>query len=291
MTLFESWRKRFDRHLAARLPAADAPPTRLHQAMRYSALLGGKRVRPLLVYLTGQALGVEAEKLDDAAVAVELIHAYSLIHDDLPAMDNDALRRGQPTCHIAFDEATAILAGDALQALAFEILLANPYLNEHSRARMGLELARACGSLGMAGGQALDLAATGKTLDLQALETMHRLKTGALIQASITMACLAAGDLPEPQTRALARFGEHLGLAFQVRDDILDEVGETRTLGKQAGADRALGKATYPAILGLSQAQAHLEKHHQQALRALENFGEEADPLRALAEAVVVRDH
>ncbi len=291
MSLFEPWRQRFNRHLEQRLPTENQAPARLHQAMRYSALLGGKRVRPLLVYLTGQTLGVAADQLDDAAVAVELIHAYSLIHDDLPAMDDDALRRGQPTCHIAFDEATAILAGDALQALAFEILLANPQLDAACRARMGLELARACGSMGMAGGQALDLAATGKTLDLQALETMHRLKTGALIQASITMACLAAGELPEEHAQALACFGGHLGLAFQVRDDILDEVGETRTLGKQAGADRALGKATYPAILGLTQAQAHLEMHHQKALDALSGFGEKADALRQLAEAVVVRDH
>ncbi len=291
MSRFESWRQRFDQHLARRLPNENHPPGRLHQAMRYSALLGGKRVRPLLVYLGGQALDVSPDKLDDAAVAVELIHAYSLIHDDLPAMDDDALRRGQPTCHIAFDEATAILAGDALQALAFEVLLANEQLEPSCRARMSLALARACGSLGMAGGQALDLAATGKQLDLEALETMHRLKTGALIQASVTLPALAAENLPLAQRDALARFGDHLGLAFQVRDDILDEVGETRTLGKQAGADRALGKATYPALLGLEQAQDHLQMHYRKALSALEPFGPEADGLRELARAVVVRDH
>ncbi len=291
MNPFAELRRRTDRKLEQYLPAAEQPPSQLHRAMRYSALLGGKRIRPLLVYLGGQALGLPLDVLDPPAVAVELIHAYSLIHDDLPAMDDDTLRRGQPTCHIAFDEATAILAGDALQALAFEVLLANPLLDESRRARMSLRLARACGSLGMAGGQALDLAATGRQLSLEELETMHRLKTGALIQASIAMPCLAAEQASQAQCQALEDFGQHLGLAFQVRDDILDEVGETERLGKKAGADRALGKATYPALLGLEQAQQHLQHHYKKALQALEIFSIEADGLRQLAEAVVVRDH
>ncbi len=290
MKVFEHLRHRLNQALDRHLPPADQAPTDLHRAMRYSTLQGGKRIRPLLVYLTGQTLGLEYEPLDAAAVAVELIHAYSLIHDDLPAMDDDALRRGQPTCHIAFGEATAILAGDALQALAFQVLLADDAVELERRARMALRLAQACGSLGMAGGQALDLAATGQAIDLHNLEALHRLKTGALIQAAVALPCLAANASTNVQ-QALDRFARHLGLAFQVRDDILDEVGETDILGKTAGADRALGKATYPALLGLEQAQDHLNELHRLSLEALEDFGPEADGLRQLAGQVVLRQH
>ena len=290
MKVFEHLRHRLNQALDRHLPPADQAPTDLHRAMRYSTLQGGKRIRPLLVYLTGQTLGLEYEPLDAAAVAVELIHAYSLIHDDLPAMDDDALRRGQPTCHIAFGEATAILAGDALQALAFQVLLADDAVELERRARMALRLAQACGSLGMAGGQALDLAATGQAIDLHNLEALHRLKTGALIQAAVALPCLAANASTNVQ-QALDRFARHLGLAFQVRDDILDEVGETDILGKTVGADRALGKATYPALLGLEQAQDHLNELHRLSLEALEDFGPEADGLRQLAGQVVLRQH
>lgn len=267
------------------LPAPDASPARLHQAMRYAVLGGGKRVRPLLIYATGETLGVPAPRLDAAAAAVEMIHAYSLIHDDLPAMDDDDLRRGRPTCHRAYDEATAILAGDALQALALEVLAAD------ARLKMVGMLARASGSRGMAGGQALDLEAEGQRLTLAELEAVHALKTGALIVASVLLAADVVADLAPERRDALARFGTAIGLAFQIRDDILDVEGDTAVLGKQQGADVRLDKSTFPALLGLEGAKRRVEEVKADALAALAPFGDDAQPLRWLASYIVDRNH
>ncbi|MGE0383732.1 MAG: (2E,6E)-farnesyl diphosphate synthase [Gammaproteobacteria bacterium] len=274
------------------LPAAAAEPRRLHEAMRYSVLGGGKRVRPLLVYLAGTCAGAASEALDAPAVAVELIHAYSLIHDDLPAMDDDDLRRGKPTCHRAFDEATAILAGDALQAHAFDVLARDPAIAvpDAQRLEMIATLARASGSAGMAGGQAIDLGAVGRALDLAALENMHVHKTGALIRASVRLGVLAA---PAPRARLLEdldRYAHAIGLAFQVQDDILDVEGTTETLGKPQGSDIARNKPTYPNLLGLDGARAAADRLHAQAVEALAAHGAAAEPLRALADYIVRRD-
>ncbi|MBR9813405.1 (2E,6E)-farnesyl diphosphate synthase [bacterium] len=275
------------------LPAEQRTPQRLHAAMRYAVLGGGKHLRPLLIYAAGETLGLNPSQLDGPAAAVEIIHAYSLIHDDLPAMDDDDLRRGRPTCHIAFDEATAILAGDALQPLAFEILA-----NDHAmacspaaRVRMIGDLARACGSAGMAGGQAMDLAAVGRTLNLAEVESMHIHKTGALIRVCVQLACAVAETLPADTARALDHYGKCVGLAFQIHDDVLDEEGDTETLGKTGGADRARGKPTYPAVIGLADAKAHARALADEALSSLEPLGNAADPLRFLAEFVVSRGH
>lgn len=285
----EAYRARAESALAACLPGDDRVPESLHQAMRYAVLGGGKRMRPLLVYATGEALGVEADRLDPAACAVEMIHAYSLAHDDLPAMDDDELRRGRPTCHVAYGEATAILAGDALQALAFEVLGDGP-LPEAVRLRQVVELAAACGARGMAGGQQIDLEAVGKPLDHGALETMHTLKTGALIRASVRMAALAGEEPDTGRMQALTRFGHHVGLAFQVHDDVLDECGSTEALGKTSGADRARDKPTYPAVLGLEAAREHARDLVKDALTDLKAFGEEAQLLRHLARYAIERD-
>lgn len=284
-----AYRERAERALASGLPDEGQTPESLHQAMRYAVLGGGKRMRPLLVYATGEALGLEADGLDPAACAVEMIHAYSLVHDDLPAMDDDDLRRGRPTCHVAYGEATAILAGDALQALAFEMLGGGP-LPEAVRLRQMVELAGACGSRGMAGGQQIDLEAVGRRLDHDALETMHARKTGALIRASVRMAALADKDPDAARLGALTRFGHHVGLAFQVHDDVLDECGSTESLGKVSGADRARDKPTYPAVLGLEAARDHAGQLVRNALAELEGFGPEADLLRHLARYAVERD-
>lgn len=275
------------------LPAADQPPARLHEAMRYAVLGGGKRVRPALVYFTGSALGVPQARLDGPAAAVELIHAYSLVHDDLPAMDDDDLRRGRPTCHRAFDEATAILVGDALQVLAFEILAGDPGMVPDPARRMEIirRLARASGTAGMAGGQAVDLEAAGGMLSLEALEHMHRLKTGALIHASVMMAAASAEALRPELERALDNYGHAIGLAFQVQDDILDVEGDTAQLGKRAQADAALQKPNYPAIAGLSAAKARLGALHDEAIAALQSLGAEADPLRWLSGWLTERRH
>lgn len=261
---------------------------RLMQAMRYSTLQGGKRFRPTLVYATTQALQGDLATADNAAVAVELIHAYSLIHDDLPAMDNDDLRRGQPTCHIAFDEATAILAGDALQSLAFEVLAEDNSLCAQTRLNMTTELAKAASA--MVSGQALDMAAMhqAKEGSIAQLENIHRHKTGALIRASVTLGALAA-NADKIQFDALVNYADHLGLAFQIQDDALDVSGNTELLGKQQGADAQLNKLTYPALLGLEQAQKKAKYHHQQALDALAVFDTTAEPLRALAGYVIER--
>ncbi|MBF0674955.1 MULTISPECIES: (2E,6E)-farnesyl diphosphate synthase [unclassified Pseudomonas] len=264
---------------------------RLYQAMRYSVMNGGKRVRPLLVYATCEALGGNLEQADGAACAVELIHAYSLVHDDLPAMDDDDLRRGQPTTHKAFDEACAILAGDALQSLAFEALSdtrgnpADPAL----RLDMLRHLARAAGSAGMVGGQAIDLGSVGRQLDQAALEVMHRHKTGALISVSVLLGALASGRATSAALTALQQYAEAIGLAFQVQDDILDVESDTATLGKTQGKDQAHDKPTYPALLGLDGAKVYARQLHDQAQTALTGFDLAAEPLRQLARFIVER--
>ncbi|WP_325436646.1 (2E,6E)-farnesyl diphosphate synthase [Pseudomonas nitroreducens] len=265
--------------------------TRIYAAMRYSVVNGGKRVRPLLAYAACEALGGDAERANGAACAVELIHAYSLVHDDLPAMDDDDLRRGQPTTHIAYDEACAILAGDGLQALAFEVI-GNAQLNPQdaqTRLDMLMILTRAAGSAGMVGGQAIDLESVGRKIDQAALETMHRHKTGALIEASVQLGALASGRANTDALEALRRYAEAVGLAFQVQDDILDVESDTATLGKTQGKDQAHDKPTYPALLGLDEAKAYALALRDQALAALEGFGDSAEPLRALARYIVER--
>ncbi|HEY5790316.1 MAG TPA: farnesyl diphosphate synthase [Gammaproteobacteria bacterium] len=284
-------RERVELALHRWLPEDGTPPQRLHRAMRYAALGGGKRVRPILVYGTGLALGVPLERLDGAACAVELIHAYSLVHDDLPAMDDDELRRGRPTCHVAFDEATALLAGDALQTLAFYVLAHDPELADDPRARVGMieTLALASGSRGMAGGQAIDLAAVGNRLDLAELENMHIHKTGALIRASVRMATLAATATDADIAERLDHFAKCLGLAFQIRDDILDVEADTLTLGKPQGSDAARDKPTYPALLGLAESKRLAAELGADAVASLEPLGERGAVLRELAQYIVVR--
>lgn len=284
-------RARVDAALAALLQAPEEGLQVLYRAMAYAVMNGGKRVRPLLVYAVCEALDGASEQADGAACAVELIHAYSLIHDDLPAMDDDDLRRGQPSTHKAFDEATAILAGDALQAMAFEVL-ADPARNPHSpklRLDMLSCLTRAAGAGGMVGGQILDLAAERQAADLAALEQMHRRKTGALIEASVTLGALASGRCDAQKIQALHRYANGIGLAFQVQDDILDVESDTATLGKRQGADLARAKLTYPALLGLAQAKTYAEELCQQALAALTDFDLRAQPLRELARYIVRR--
>ncbi len=283
--------QRVEQALDRRLPPADKLPARLHQAMRYSTLDGGKRLRPLLTYATGEALEIPPDILDAPACAVEFIHVYSLIHDDLPAMDDDELRRGKPTCHVQFDEATAILAGDALQALAFEVLAADPTLEVTPAQRVAMIdcLARAAGASGMVGGQAIDLASVGLQLDLPALELMHIHKTGALIRASVRLAALAKADLDPGIAERLDHYAKCIGLAFQIQDDILDEEGDTATLGKTQGKDRAQNKPTYPALLGLAGAKQKAREMHEQAVAALEPLGERADLLRALSLFIIQR--
>ncbi|MDE2091288.1 MAG: (2E,6E)-farnesyl diphosphate synthase [Gammaproteobacteria bacterium] len=273
------------------LPAADKLPHRLHAAMRYAVLGGGKRLRPLLIYATGETLGVPAERLDGPAAAVEMIHAYSLIHDDLPAMDNDDLRRGRPTCHKAFDVATAILAGDALQVLAFQILAEDPAMavSPETRVEMIHSVAQASGSAGMAGGQAMDLAAAGRDLGLAELELMHIHKTGALIRASVSLAAQSLHRLAAEKRTALDRYAKCAGLAFQIRDDILDVEGETAALGKHTGADASHNKPTYPSVLGLEEARRHAHDLHHAAVTALALFGEASEPLAWLSEYIVTR--
>jgi len=274
------WLTRCEAGLDAALPAADLAPVRLHSAMRYAVLGGGKRFRPLLVYATGHCLGAKDEQLDAAAVAVELIHAYSLIHDDLPAMDDDTLRRGRPTVHIAFDEATAILAGDALQTCAFETLCRAPVADPIAR-QMLSTLASASGAAGMAGGQALDMDATGQTQSLAALQHMHALKTGALIRASVRLGALVAQTDPATQQQ-LDAFADALGLAFQIRDDLLDIEGDAAELGKTAGKDVAQGKSTYPALLGLQGARAALQEQRQRMDEALSRIAGHTNTLAEL---------
>jgi geranylgeranyl pyrophosphate synthase len=287
------WRTRAERELTRRLEAADPGTPRLLSAMRYSTLGGGKRLRPVLVYATGSALGAQLEVLDDAAVAVELIHAYSLIHDDLPAMDDDDLRRGRPTCHKAYDEGTAVLAGDALQALAFEVLAGDAHspLSPAARLQQVQVLAAGIGTAGMAGGQAIDLEAVGRRVDTAHLEAMHRRKTGALIQASVLLGAIASSIAAGNEFEALRVYGAELGLAFQIQDDVLDVAGETAAIGKTAGSDAARGKPTYPSLFGLESAARLARTHRDSAVAALAPLGPIAQDLVALAEFVVSRDH
>ena len=285
--------QRVDAALQALLATPRSELERLYRAMAYSVVNGGKRVRPLLVYAACQTLGGAPQRADGAACAVELIHAYSLVHDDLPAMDDDDLRRGQPTTHIAFDEACAILAGDGLQALAFEVLAdaaRNPQTAE-TRLAMISALARAAGPAGMVGGQAIDLGSVGQRLDQTALETMHRHKTGALIEASVCLGALASGHSDAASLAALQRYARAIGLAFQVQDDILDVESDTATLGKTQGKDQAHDKPTYPALLGLDAAKAYAIELRDQALAALQPFDARADALRELARYIVERRH
>lgn len=277
--------------LESALPAADLSPQRLHAAQRYAVLGGGKRLRPLLVYCTGEALGLDPSALDAAAAAVELIHSYSLVHDDLPAMDDDDLRRGQPTTHRAFDEATAILAGDALQVLAFSLLARDRAAGVSSEARLKMIqiLADASGTAGMAGGQALDLAAVGRNLDLEALEAMHRLKTGALIRASVLLAAACAPDLTASEWDALDGYSQDIGLAFQIQDDILDVEGSIEVLGKAIGADAARSKPTYPSLLGPEAAKTRARELQRRACDRLELFNGRAKTLAWLASYVIDR--
>jgi len=286
----DAWAARVERALQSALPPAETPPARLHQAMRYSALEGGKRIRPALVYATGEMLGVPLDQLDAPAAAVEMIHVYSLVHDDLPAMDNDDVRRGRPTCHRQFDEATAILAGDALQVLAFATLTRAPASAAQKLGMMAL-LAQASGTAGMAGGQAIDLAAVGRQLDLAQIEAMHRLKTGALVRASVLLPAELAQSLGAGQHQQLGRFGAALGLAFQIVDDILDVEGDAVALGKATGADHARGKPTYPAVAGLPASRARVAQLYREALDELSDAGPSADALRALAAFIVGRRH
>jgi geranylgeranyl pyrophosphate synthase len=289
----ESWRTRIERGLAARLPAADAAPARLHEAMRYSVLGGGKRVRPALVFATGRTVGLAEEEVEAAACAIELVHVYSLVHDDLPAMDDDDLRRGRPTCHKAYDEATAILVGDALQPLAFQLLASDPALPADPGVRLRLIelLAEASGTFGMAGGQAIDLAVQGKRLDVAEVEEMHARKTGALIRASVLMAALCAPVLERRLYDALAGFAVPIGLAFQIQDDLLDVLGDTSTLGKATGADSERAKPTHPAVIGIGPSQERVRLLHAQALDSLSPFGSRADPLRSLADWLLSRHY
>jgi farnesyl diphosphate synthase len=281
---------RADDALVRSLPPEDTAPVQLHKAMRYAVLGGGKRLRPLLVYAAGHALGESGTRLDAPAVAVELIHAYSLVHDDLPAMDDDAMRRGRPTCHIVFGEAMAILAGDALQALAFELLAHDIDLGVSPVrcVEMLRVLGRACGADGMAGGQALDLTAVGHRLTLPELEFMHACKTGALIRAAVQLGGLAAGA-SQDELDALDRYAHAVGLAFQVRDDILDVEGESAVLGKTAGKDAAADKPTFPSIIGMDASRAHLERLTQDAQDAIAPFGERGVLLSELARYAAAR--
>ncbi|RIZ71126.1 MAG: (2E,6E)-farnesyl diphosphate synthase [Methylococcales bacterium] len=284
---------RVEKALEDRLPSDKLLPQKLHQAMRYSVLNGGKRMRPMLTYCTGMALGVPLEALDGPACAVEFIHVYSLIHDDLPAMDDDDLRRGKPTCHVAFDEATAILAGDALQALAFEMLAHDPTITATAdgRLKMIVALTKASGSQGMVGGQAIDLQSVGTRLNLPELENMHIHKTGALIRASVNMATLAKENVNPEVAIKLDHYAKCIGLSFQVKDDILDEESDTATLGKTQGKDKDNDKPTYPALLGLAGAKQKAQELHEKALESLTGFGEEADLLRDLSLYIIQRTH
>jgi farnesyl diphosphate synthase len=288
----ERWRERVEQALDACLPPETRSPGNLHAAERYSVLAPGKRVRPALVYATAETLGVPLERVDGAACAVELIHAYSLVHDDLPAMDDDDLRRGRLTCHRAFDEATAILAGDALQALAFGVLAQHPHGPEPAvRVQLIATLADASGTDGMAGGQALDLAAEGRNLGLAELERIHSLKTGALIRASVRMVALCAPGLEPAGREALDRFAAAIGLAFQVQDDILDVEGDPSLIGKPVGSDQARGLPTYPALAGLEGARRRVVELNDAAMAALAERGWERTPLAGLAAWLLGRRH
>ena len=300
LPVFSSWLSARAAHiehvLDREMPQAAVVPARLHEAMRYAVLGGGKRVRAALVYaagygcVAGQQVEPALERaLDCSAAAVELVHAYSLVHDDLPCMDDDTLRRGQPTVHVQYDEATALLAGDALQPLAFDFLTQMPTDAERV-VKATQALAQASGSLGMAGGQAIDLASVGQSLSRDALQQMHQLKTGALLLTSVMLGGIAAGA-SETQQQALKDYGLAMGLAFQVVDDVLDVTSDSSTLGKTPGKDAAANKPTYVALMGLEQAQAFAQKLHQNAIQAIAPLGESGQYLAGLADFIVLRDH
>jgi farnesyl diphosphate synthase len=293
---FQSWvvnqQSRFEQVLRELLPQAEVAPQRLHAAMRYSVLDGGKRVRPLLAFAAGELAGADMGRVNYAAAAVELIHAYSLVHDDMPCMDNDVLRRGKPTCHVEYDEATALLVGDALQSLAFQLLSEQRLSDDATRQlQMVKLLAVASGSRGMAGGQAIDLASVGKQLSLPELEQMHIHKTGALIRAAILLGAYCGDALNEVQLDKLDRFGKLIGLAFQVVDDVLDCEADTATLGKTAGKDVDNDKPTYVSLLGLHAAKEMAQRLHREAQESLVEFGEPARRLRELADFIVLRKY
>jgi len=290
---FQDWMKTIqagmEQDLSCYLPAEDVVPTKLHAAMRYAVLDGGKRVRPLLVHAAGALSGADAQALSRAAAALEMIHAYSLVHDDMPCMDDDALRRGKPTVHVAYDEATALLVGDALQAQAFGVLAGVESVPPQRLVGMLRLLADAAGSAGMCGGQAIDLDSVGISLTLEQLERMHQLKTGALLRASVVLGAMAGKDLTEAELAALHDYSRAIGLAFQVVDDVLDATADSATLGKTAGKDAADNKPTYVSILGLEPSIALAEKLRQDAHAALAPFGEQALRLRELADLIVQR--
>jgi len=292
-TDFQAWmgsvQARMEGVLARLLPAASVAPARLHEAMRYATLEGGKRVRPLLAFAAGELSGASTQRLEIAAAAVEMIHAYSLVHDDLPCMDDDVLRRGKPTVHVEYDEATALLVGDALQSLAFQLLSEHRLADEpQAQLDMVSMLARAAGSRGMAGGQQMDLEATGKALELPELELMHIHKTGALIRAAVRLG-FSCGRISEPEQRKLDRYAKAIGLAFQVVDDVLDCDANTATLGKTAGKDSRQGKPTYVSAMGLARAREHAEALRAEAHAALQRLGARARRLGELADFIVLR--
>lgn len=289
-TFFSHVAERSERVLASVLPPTGQVPDELHQAMRYAVLDGGKRLRPCLVYATGLCLGVQEDRLDGAAAAVELLHAYSLIHDDLPAMDNDDLRRGKPSCHKVFGEAIAILAGDTLQCMAFEQLATSPASPDICLA-MIRELAGAAGSSGLAGGQAIDLYATKRKISIELLEQMHRWKTGALIRASVMLGARLSAALDDQTEQALFRYGGDLGLSFQIMDDILDVEGDTVTLGKPQGSDVQRQKATYPALQGMQEARRRARELLDSALGELRSISRPTGLLRDLASFVITRTY
>lgn len=287
-----NYQQRVNQFLADKLADYPSYSSPLIEAMSYAVLLGGKRVRPFLIYATGNMLGVPLEKLDCSAAAMEAVHAYSLVHDDLPAMDNDNLRRGKPTCHIAFDEATAILAGDALQSFAFELISMDPQLDASQKVAQITWLAQSAGAKGMCLGQSLDLESEHKAINLEQLELIHRNKTGALITASVMMGFNLSQYSSDNQLKEkLLAYAAAIGLAFQVQDDILDVVGESEKLGKTVGSDESLDKSTYPKLLGLDEAKQKAEKLYQTALNCLADLPFDTRSLKALAEFIVKRDN
>lgn len=285
----DHYAKRVAHKLDSVLPASDRSPRRLHEAMRYAVFNGGKRVRPLLVYASGECLGVPESQLDAPAAAIELVHAFSLVHDDLPSMDDDDLRRGMPTVHRQFDEATAILAADALQPLAFSVLANVGDTSAETRVALVRLVADACGSLGMTGGQSIDLRAEGRTLTPTEIEHMYALKTGALIHASVMSACLLADDLSDARRSALDTFARTIGIAFQIRDDLLDVEGITEIIGKPAGSDVRMKKATFPGLFGIDASRSRCDELLAEGLRQLDVLGDAATPLTWLARFIVER--
>ncbi|WP_067862606.1 polyprenyl synthetase family protein [Neptuniibacter marinus] len=289
-SLLNQYSERVDSYLKTCIVQKSIDPI-LQESMLYSLFNGGKRVRPTLVYMVNTMLGGEMSYADSVAAAIECIHSYSLVHDDLPAMDDDDLRRGKPTCHIAYNEATAILAGDALQSLAFELIAVDKYLSADAKVQLVKEISIASGYQGMAVGQSFDLRNVGKPLTIAQLETMHQHKTGALLKCSVIMGAITSGKADQDQLIALTDYARAIGLAFQVQDDILDIEGDSTVIGKPQGSDMAQNKPTYPALLGLEGAKLKLQQLHEDAKQALAPFGSEASELKALADFIVHRDH